>query len=393
MGIRSPTADEVWNWRENVKKGIDRLNEKVLQAEEYPGQVRSSIEFQALVEAFNQKRISEGKPAIDVQLPPFDKEQLIRDAIRGYDGWDDAGQFGLGLHEYRVPTIQDGSLKVDETTGKVDWELVTTRSAGNLDYVDDVLSSSSSFAMVCELEPLPPLQRTPSPEEQLCELLESDSFSSDEIDGIVEQTITIPRTEIYNAFDRLGHLRCKKPISKTGNNPCRVGVNHQGKHSVPVRLEDQKTVTLAESHSEGTHSQIQGSVAAKVEGAIGIPLLAKAKGSLETKIKGSRAWTDTDTTSVVIEIRNTLATTETLEMEGHAEDGFEIALPYGLRVIVTTEGNVRVRRQWTHDAQAGICQLGDVEIILVDLTADVSVEADTQPANMELVESLRETCP
>jgi hypothetical protein len=163
MQIEKPTAEEVWNWKANVAKGIQLFNEKVEAAKDYPRKVRESDEFKGLVKDFNRRRERQGlKPLEQVLLLDFsvgnfddDLQQLELDAIRGYNGWEEkSDRFGLELHEYRVAVdIVHGEevlrvTDIDEQTlmGKAVWERVPVADrppgVGNPNYVEEVLSFS-----------------------------------------------------------------------------------------------------------------------------------------------------------------------------------------------------------------------------------------------------------
>src|SRR5205823_5962909 len=93
-------------------------------------------EFERLVSQFNQRRQQQGLDPIQIVLPPFAEgdfdenlQQLEMDAIRGYNGWNGADQFGLELHEFRVSVDAEEVLvvtNVNEETlqGEAVWERV-----------------------------------------------------------------------------------------------------------------------------------------------------------------------------------------------------------------------------------------------------------------------------
>lgn len=176
MQIANPTADEVWNWRLNVEKGIEVFNERVAAAGEYPSRVRNSDGFRNLVEQFNQRRQQQGLDPVQVILPDFttgnfddddNLQQLELDAIRGYNGWEGKDRFGLELHEFRVAVDRiDGEevlVVADENEetlqGEAVWERVPVAdrptAIGAANYVDEVLA----FDFGCsDASPLPVLR-------------------------------------------------------------------------------------------------------------------------------------------------------------------------------------------------------------------------------------------
>jgi hypothetical protein len=155
--IPRPTDNEVWNWRENVAKGIQIFNQKVAAARGYPAQVRNSHRFTQLVRLFNAERHKHKLPAIPVDLPDFttgdfdaNMQQLELDSIRGFNGWGGRDQFGLHLHEFRVALDAQGHLRVNldptGTSATAIWERVPAtarpQSFGDPDYVNHVLATS-----------------------------------------------------------------------------------------------------------------------------------------------------------------------------------------------------------------------------------------------------------
>ena len=197
MQIPNPTDDEIWNWRENVKKGIEIFNEGVATARAYPNKVRSSARFQALVDQFNQKRQQEGLDPIQVLLSDFTgnfddvlqphatQPHIALDAIRGYNGFHgEDRRFGIDeLHEFRVAVdvidVIDGEellqlrvTNINEQTlmGEAVWERVPVAERpvgdGNPNYVEEVLA----FLPDCSSAPTPTPSPTPTPTPSPCEI-------------------------------------------------------------------------------------------------------------------------------------------------------------------------------------------------------------------------------
>ncbi|XDF37263.1 hypothetical protein RBH89_09520 [Paracidovorax avenae] len=124
----APTADQVWNWKENIRAGWALYKEKERNARAYPAAVRRSDEFRHLVNAYNQSRAGQGLPPVQVTLPDFTEDQLELDTIRGFNGYANK------LHEYRVRT-EAGKLFVnlgpDGKQGSAEWERVPTSERGS----------------------------------------------------------------------------------------------------------------------------------------------------------------------------------------------------------------------------------------------------------------------
>jgi hypothetical protein len=161
--------DQVWDWRENVKAGVDLYDKKKEEASNYPGLVARSPKFLAAVRRYNELRLLEndshvfampGTPApaggetaagpvpvsVEVSVPEFTDDQLEDDTIRGFNGWGGHDAFGHSLHEFRIqqdPLTKDLVVDGDPNTGKVSakWERVPVSARpghGDPNYVRDV---------------------------------------------------------------------------------------------------------------------------------------------------------------------------------------------------------------------------------------------------------------
>lgn len=138
-----PTPEDHWNWLANINHGLQILQQKQAVARAYPGRVRNSAAFQALVQSFNAGRSA---PA-EIVLPDFTPQQLDLDMVRGYNGWAGKDAFGNVLHEFRVPLDSDGNLQVDvgpDNHGIIAWEQVPgadrPQNTGDPNYVSHVLA-------------------------------------------------------------------------------------------------------------------------------------------------------------------------------------------------------------------------------------------------------------
>jgi len=138
-----PTADQTWNWKQNVRGGWALYQKKEESARGFPGRVREGTRFRELVAAWNRARTKKGLPALPVDLPDYTPDQLERDTLRGFNGY--AG----GLHEYRLRRNSDDTLYVTVNTsgtrGAAEWRQVRPdeRSGpGDRNYVENVLKKS-----------------------------------------------------------------------------------------------------------------------------------------------------------------------------------------------------------------------------------------------------------
>jgi len=144
--VPAPTADQIWSWRANLDAGVQILMGKRAIAAGYRQRVLQSSGYQQLVSTFNAANSS-----VTVTLATYTPQQLENDTIRGFNGYGGRDQFGLVLHEYRVPVDASGNLVVTldagGTSGTVNWEQVPATARpqqfGDPNYVNHVLTQST----------------------------------------------------------------------------------------------------------------------------------------------------------------------------------------------------------------------------------------------------------
>ena len=123
-----PTANQSWNWKDNLQGGWSLYLQKESIARAYPALVRNGPTFRALVAAWNAQPARKGKPVIAVTVPDYTADQLEMDTIRGFNG------FAGGLHEFRLRTDNQGLLVVTlnaaGTGGAAEWERVPVSARG-----------------------------------------------------------------------------------------------------------------------------------------------------------------------------------------------------------------------------------------------------------------------
>jgi hypothetical protein len=135
----APTANQTWNWKDNVQGGWALYLQKENIARSYPTTVRNGPTFRALVAAWNAQPARKGKPVIAVITPEYTADQLELDTIRGFNG------FAGGLHEFRLRLDAQGllvvALNAAGTAGAAEWERVPVSArgaAGDPNYVNNV---------------------------------------------------------------------------------------------------------------------------------------------------------------------------------------------------------------------------------------------------------------
>jgi hypothetical protein len=147
-----PTLASTWSWRANVTAGKVRFQTAKTGAANFVAALRASSEFIQLVRATNADRVAQGLAPVHISIPPLTAEQLLRDAIRGYDGWygNDPESARLALHEFRLQLDSSGLLALQPTTNlhtfNAIWEQVPVAdrptAPGDPDFVNEVLGQT-----------------------------------------------------------------------------------------------------------------------------------------------------------------------------------------------------------------------------------------------------------
>ncbi len=145
----APTDAQVWNWKANVDAGRAKFNSARASATNFPNRMSRSVDLAAAINQLNQNRVAQGLVPLTVSVPAFTEEQILNDAIRGYNGYAGTDFFGFELHEYRIAVDSQGLPLVtitNATTGAAEavWERVPASArpanVGDPDYVNHVLS-------------------------------------------------------------------------------------------------------------------------------------------------------------------------------------------------------------------------------------------------------------
>jgi hypothetical protein len=149
--VPRPTDAQVWDWRQNVAAGRQRLEQGRATARAYRGQILRSHTWTNLTGQFNQGRRAANLPEVQIDIPVYTTDQVEDDAIRAFNGFgSNRDQFGFALREFRLR--MDGAalhVTVDEATrrGMTEWERVpgtaaARGSSGDPNYVNNVHASS-----------------------------------------------------------------------------------------------------------------------------------------------------------------------------------------------------------------------------------------------------------
>ena len=243
MQVQAQSPEQIWSWRENVLEGIRVFQAREKESAEYPESVRQSAGFKALVQAFNDKRVAEGRNPVEVSLPAFtrgnfdnDLKELELDTIRGYDGWIGEGRFGLPLHEFRVAVDSVGgqellrvTLSDDESSGTANWERVPAadrpQDPGRPNYVDLVLAAN------------PTCGAGPSPVEELPKCGAKLRFLDFQNDELMKSTSALSVSHHVSDDGALGLPTAGFADVSTDRNAFRLEVEDpSGGASVQVRL-------------------------------------------------------------------------------------------------------------------------------------------------------------
>jgi hypothetical protein len=150
MQVPPANFNTEWDWRANVKAGIARYQDSARRAAGFASALRHSRGFADLVKATNANLVAQGLPAVHITTAAMTPDQLLRDAIRGYDGFYGADPIAstLPLHEFRLKLDSNGFLALQPTSNPnwsaAIWEEVpvSTRpqNIGDPDFVEHVLA-------------------------------------------------------------------------------------------------------------------------------------------------------------------------------------------------------------------------------------------------------------
>lgn len=149
-GANIADPNDVWNWEANLDGGIAIFNSKLTSARTYVHFLRDELNQPntPLYEAVLNAEQADGYDGLTISIPPMTPDEMVLDAIRGYNGFSgqDPYRKGKGLHEFELAKDSQGYLvlsNVDLITGTASLSWVETpaaaRSAGNPNYVANVL--------------------------------------------------------------------------------------------------------------------------------------------------------------------------------------------------------------------------------------------------------------
>jgi hypothetical protein len=149
MQITPANEDQTWDWKANVRAGVQKYNHCYSLGPTFINSVRTSPQFAALVASLNQARAKKNLPQLVVAIPDWSADQRIADAIRGYNGWAGTDPVAptLHLHEYKLSLDVIRQLQITATpnsnSARAIWVQVASserpQNIGDPDYVNHVL--------------------------------------------------------------------------------------------------------------------------------------------------------------------------------------------------------------------------------------------------------------
>jgi len=151
--VPAPTDDQVWSWKENLKRGLEIWRDKETEARGYPGRMRKRKLFTDLVADYNQERVKASLAPLTIRLPDFTPDQVERATIRLFNGAPEVYEYQVRMNGNKLFVNVDAT----GTTGTAEWEQVTAamRTAiydnvgkdkdkrGDPDYVENVYRKPS----------------------------------------------------------------------------------------------------------------------------------------------------------------------------------------------------------------------------------------------------------
>lgn len=164
-----PTLEQTWNWKADLRAGVTLFRVKIQVARDYWSSVQDSFndpngDYHHALDKYNEVNHPLDIPVTVVDVQPYTQDQIVRDAVRCYNGCPGRDPVGRkGLHESRIK-FENGVLVLTNVraetrdgvrvgVGTATWEPVTTEmrkanyqalgiGLGTAGYVDRVLGSS-----------------------------------------------------------------------------------------------------------------------------------------------------------------------------------------------------------------------------------------------------------
>ncbi len=222
----------------------------------------------------------------------------------------------------------------------------------------------------------------------------SPDYALDDVAGPAIVTIEIDYTE--KQLDRLGYLRCARP---------KIGfvqqVLHLGTHRATVKLNEEKTVSLARLWSSRAVQDIRYHIFAQLKAGLNNRDFEKIRRILGSQLTVEKRFSEISAQSMAAEIRSRMETVEPLHLDAHANEGRDLTIPYGAELTVTTKGVLKIVRRFSINRRKKTVRWRDgfdVSVLLnIDTSLDLAVNTNEisvrsfQPADFPEIEEKKQS--
>jgi hypothetical protein len=149
-GTNIKNPNEVWNWEANLNGGVAIFNSKLENANAYATRLQNAANKSGtlLNKAILAAEKADGYSGLTISVPLMTADQIVLNAIRGYNGYNGSDGYGNHLREFSLATDGNGYLAFSNVnltthTASLTWVEVPAsarpQKPGNPNYVGDVL--------------------------------------------------------------------------------------------------------------------------------------------------------------------------------------------------------------------------------------------------------------
>ncbi len=155
-----------------------------------------------------------------------------------------------------------------------------------------------------------------------------------------------------STFYRRGYIDCERWVSRIPGDPCRLVAGHTATpHTATVRMTEEEVRSVSQTLSARISGTVSGTISSSVGTQAGID-------STHVSISSTASATQSVTVELVSsetiaqQIRSALDVAETIGLDAHLPVLCKKwRVPYGLELVVTVRGKVKVSRRWLQNIQ------------------------------------------
>ncbi len=219
--------------------------------------------------------------------------------------------------------------------------------------------------------------------EQFENNLKNTSSNKSLSDVVAPATVTIKIDHTEKQFDRQGYLRCAKPKISLGDQ-----VLHLGIHRATLKLNKEKINNLSHLWSSQFVQNIKSHVYTQLKDVLSNCDFEKIKRIIRTQLTAERKLSEISAQSLAAEIGSRLDTVEPLYLDAHATEGKDLTVPYGAELTVTTQGFLKIVRQFSVDRRKKTVKWRNGFDVSVVLNVDASLDPSVNTTDIEVQDFL-----